>query len=51
MKFPGRAFLLLALHSPTGGLVLLVGLKVALDLHAHLAERRKFRENLEVEPA
>lgn len=35
-------FLMLALHSPTIGLLLLVALKVALDLRGHLAERKKF---------
>jgi len=35
-------FLMLALNSPTLGLVLLVVLKILLDLRAHLAERAKF---------
>jgi hypothetical protein len=35
-------FLMMALHSPVWGLLLLVGLKVALDLRGHFAERRKF---------
>jgi hypothetical protein len=35
-------FILMGLGSPVGGLVLLVILKTALDLRAHLRERRKF---------
>lgn len=35
-------FLMMALRSPVVGLVLLVALKIALDLRAHLRERRKF---------
>ena len=35
-------FLMLALHSPAIGLLLLVALKMTLDLRGHLAERRKF---------
>jgi len=35
-------FLMMALHSPVWGLLLLVVLKVALDLRGHFAERRKF---------
>lgn len=35
-------FLMMALKSPTIGLVLLVVLKILLDLRAHLAERAKF---------
>ena len=35
-------FLMLALHSPVWGLLLLVVLKIALDLRGHFAERRKF---------
>lgn len=35
-------FLMMALKSPTLGLVLLVLLKILLDLRAHLAERMKF---------
>lgn len=38
-------FLMLALHSPVAGLALLVVLKTALDVHAHLRERRKFAAN------
>jgi len=38
----GGGFLMLALHSPTVGLLLLVALKIALDLGGHLAERKKF---------
>lgn len=37
----GAGFLLLALDAPIAGLVLLVVLKTALDLRAHLAERAK----------
>jgi hypothetical protein len=35
-------FLMMALHSPVWGLVLLVGLKIVLDLRGHFAERKKF---------
>ncbi|MFN7140264.1 MAG: DUF6498-containing protein, partial [Limisphaerales bacterium] len=35
------AFLMIALKSPTIGLVLLVVLKIALDLRAHIREHRK----------
>ncbi|HEV2436148.1 MAG TPA: DUF6498-containing protein [Verrucomicrobiae bacterium] len=35
-------FLMLALHSPVWGLLLLVALKISLDLRGHFAERRKF---------
>ena len=38
----GGGFLMMALHSPTAGLLLLVALKIAFDLRAHLSERRKF---------
>ena len=38
----GGGFLMMALGSPTVGLVLLVVLKIGLDLSAHLKERRKF---------
>lgn len=38
----GGGFLVMALHSPVAGLLLLVGLKIALDLRGHFAERRKF---------
>ena len=38
----GGGFLMMALGSPTIGLVLLVVLKIGLDLSAHLRERRKF---------
>lgn len=34
-------FAVLGLHSPVGALLLLVALKTAIDLTAHLAERRK----------
>lgn len=40
----GGGFLMMALHSPTAGLLLLVALKIALDLRGHLAERKKFSE-------
>jgi len=43
----GGGFLMLALHSPAAGLLLLVALKIALDLSAHLAERKKFAESRE----
>jgi hypothetical protein len=35
-------FLMMALHSPVAGLVLLVVLKTAFDLNSHLGERKKF---------
>ncbi len=38
----GGGFLVMALHSPALGLLLLVGLKTLLDLAAHLRERVKF---------
>ena len=38
----GGGFLMLALHSPALGLILLVALKTALDLAGHLKERAKF---------
>lgn len=38
----GGGFLLLALGSPAAGLFLLLGLKVVLDVKAHLWERRRF---------
>jgi hypothetical protein len=41
----GGGFLMLALHSPVAGLLLLVLLKTALDLHGHFAERREFAES------
>ena len=41
----GGGFLMLALHSPVVGLLLLVALKIAFDLRGHLAERRKFAGN------
>ena len=44
---PGRGFLMMALGSPTVGLVLLVVLKIGLDLSAHLKERRKFAVSVE----
>ena len=40
----GGGFLMLALHSPVWGLLLLVALKTALDLRGHFAERKKFAE-------
>ncbi len=42
----GGGFLMMMLHSPTIGLLLLVALKIALDLGGHLAERKKFAEIL-----
>ena len=41
----GGGFLMLALHSPMVGLLLLVALKIALDLRGHFAERKKFADN------
>ena len=41
----GGGFLMMALHSPMVGLLLLVALKIALDLRSHFAERKKFSEN------
>ena len=38
----GGGFLMVALHSPTLGLLLLVVLKIAFDLRGHFAERSKF---------
>jgi hypothetical protein len=38
----GGGFLMLALHSPVWGLLLLVALKLAFDLRGHFAERDKF---------
>ena len=40
----GGGFLVMALHSPVLGLLLLVVLKTLLDLGGHLRERRKFSE-------
>jgi hypothetical protein len=40
----GGGFLMLALHSPVAGLLLLVALKTMLDLRGHFAERKKFAE-------
>jgi hypothetical protein len=40
----GSGFLMVALHSPVIGLLLLVVLKTALDLRGHLRERKKFAE-------
>ncbi len=37
----GGAFLLMALGSPVAGLVLLVGLKIALDVRAHLRQHTR----------
>ena len=41
----GGGFLMLALHSPEVGLLLLVALKIAFDLRGHFAERKKFAED------
>jgi len=41
----GGGFLMLALHSPELGLLLLVALKIAFDLRGHFAERKKFAGN------
>ena len=38
----GGGFLMMVLHSPAAGLLLLVALKTALDLRGHLKERAKF---------
>jgi hypothetical protein len=40
----GGGFLILALHSPVLGLILLVALKTAFDLGSHVGERKKFGE-------
>ena len=40
----GGGFLVMALHSPELGLLLLVALKIAFDLRGHFAERKKFAE-------
>ena len=40
----GGGFLMMALHSPVAGLLLLVVLKTVLDLRGHIVERRKFAE-------
>lgn len=37
-------FLMMALRSPVAGLLLLVVLKIAFDLRAHLSERKKFAD-------
>jgi hypothetical protein len=37
-------FLMMALHSPAAGLVLLVVLKTVFDLNSHVAERKKFAD-------
>jgi len=37
-------FLMMALHSPMLGLVLLVVLKTVLDLNGHTRDRKKFTE-------
>ncbi len=41
-------FLMMVLHSPVWGLLLLVALKIALDLRGHFAERKKFAGTAEV---
>jgi hypothetical protein len=46
----GGGFLMLALHSPTLGLLLLVVLKTGLDLRAHVAERKKFGKEATAKP-
>lgn len=40
----GGGFLVMALHSPVAGLLLLVILKTMLDLRGHFAERKKFAD-------
>jgi hypothetical protein len=39
----GGGFLLMAMHSPMAGLLVLVALKIFLDVRTHLKERRKFQ--------
>jgi uncharacterized protein DUF6498 len=41
----GGGFLVMALHSAVGALVLLIVVKTAIDLGAHLAERCKLRRS------
>ncbi len=41
----GGGFLMMALHSPAAGLLVLIALKILLDLRGHFAERTKFSEN------
>jgi hypothetical protein len=45
-------FMMMALHSPVVGLLLLVVMKTVLDLNSHVAERKKFAEveSLDEEP-
>jgi len=43
-------FLIMALHSPIVGLILLVGLKTAFDLGSHVGERKKFAPVLPAAP-
>jgi hypothetical protein len=45
-------FMMMALHSPVVGLLLLVVMKMVLDLNSHVAERKKFAEveSLDEEP-
>ena len=38
----GGGFLMMALHSPAAGLLVLIALKILLDLRGHFAERKKF---------
>ena len=45
----GGGFLVMALHSPLLGLLLLVALKTLLDLAGHLRERAKFSQIVAVE--
>ncbi len=45
----GGGFLMVALHSPVLGLLLLVALKTAFDLRGHLLERKKFSRQNESE--
>ncbi len=47
----GGGFLILSLGSPVGALVILIALKTALDLRAHLAERRRLGAIPEPAPA
>lgn len=44
----GGGFLMMALHSPVAGLLVLIALKILFDLRGHFAERTKFSGNPEV---
>lgn len=47
----GSGYLLTALHDPTFGLLILVGLKIILDLRGHVRERRRFSSPVKSGPA